>query len=223
MKYIILMAALLLCGALSAQEEISRTITYVPYEDTLFIAKEVVVINEGLDGINDTIVNYIPPALDSAGLKSFYVIAYKNNANSLNAKLRNANPYRRINADKNVYESLLAGLGESLDSTMVADYSRHLLGSWKHVDSGGSERFFELIAHPNNPERLRMDETGGVDANLNVTIESRWSITVNDGGNTTYNWNGEDRNRSVWQLEKWSLPGSATGGFDNERWIKLTN
>jgi hypothetical protein len=214
---------MILVCSLSAQEEISVTKAYVSYQDSLFILQTITITNEGIEGINDTLVDYTPPAVDTVGLLEILNTQAVNEYNEKVAFLRRALTYRKINSTDSGFDALISGLGGDLDSFRIQLYANQLKGRWRYIDNAGNQREFDLIDHPSMTTRLRMDEDGGANENMNVTVNGRWAITVRmNSANVDFLWSGEDRNRPVFYLEKFWLPGTATqGGFDNSRWIKI--
>ena len=221
MKNILLLIGLFFAVNLQAQEEISSVTNYLPYQDSLFILQTATVTNNGVEGVNDTVIQYDPILYDTASLVTRLYTEAENNSANKSALLRRAIDYRKINTEDGEYSDLIEMLGSDLDEIRLTAHAGKLKGNWRYTDNAGNVRLFELIDHPTLSNRLRMSEIGGVAENMNVTVGNRWRITVRmDNTNVTFAWSGEDRNRPVFYLEKFLLPGALTGGFDNSRWIK---
>lgn len=223
MKTKLLFFLLIAGSALFAQTEVSVDKDYIPYQDSLFILQTVTITNQGIEGVNDTIIEYTPPAIDTAGLLHLLYTQSLNKVNEKTSLLRRAIAYRKINADEAAFDALIDELGGNTDSFRLATYATALKGKWRYIDNLGTSRTFDLIDHPNLSTRLRMDEDGGANDNMNVKISGRWRITVRIGlENLTFVWSGEDRDRPVFYLEKFLLPNSALDGdVDNSRWVKV--
>lgn len=204
-----------------SQEVVSETTEYVAHEDSLFILKQTTVTNQGIEGVNDTLVEYLPPAIDSAGLIDLLFVESVNATNTTNALFRRALGYRKVFNTSNTYAGLLSELGADRDSMMVKLYASKFKGTYRLI-TDLETRTFVLEDHPNRNDVLRMNEFDGVlDENLNVTITSSWSLKVRIGAETIpFVWSGTDRDKPVFYKENFILPKSNLP-VDNTRWKKI--
>lgn len=182
---------LLATFSVAAQEIITQGEIYVPYQDTLFILRTVEVVNNDLTGLNDTVIRYVPPALDTAGLANLLFTRSVNAKNTADARWRAALAYRTSIVDGNTASALIATLGYNYDSLMVATYGNRHTGRYRLITSTENV-LVDIEVHPTNSGLLRATRVG-------VTPFSRFNIRVRGAnslqlrlaaGNTEVTWDG---------------------------------
>ena len=188
-----------------AQEVILEEDTYVSYQDSLFILKEVTITNSGLDGINDTLITYVPPAVDTAGLVELIRIKSINTTNEQVAKMRNAFIFRKSYSLSGAYDDLLEGLGSDLDSLNIAMYASQIKGRYRIV-TDTTDFNIDIIDHPSQTGFLRATGTDS-EGNFNVRIKGRWwfDIRIEDVWYSLI-WDGDNRDRQVYRSPTYALP-----------------
>ena len=206
MKKYFLFSLLLVCSFFAnAQEIIVDADTYVQYQDSLFILRTVQITNAGLDGRNDTIIRYIPPAVDTAGLIDLIKTKAINTANERVAFLRRSLVFRRAIQDNNGYDTQLNALGADLDETLVLQYGARIKGRYRLVTA--TQDFQVIIGdHPTRADVLRAVGTNN-EGNFNVQIRGRWWLAITISGSATnLIWDGDNENRQVWRHPTFGLP-----------------
>ncbi len=190
---------------LFAQEVILEEDTYVSYQDSMFILKEVVITNSGLDGVNDTLINYVPPAVDTSGLIELIRTKAANATNTKTAKMRNAFVFKKAYSTNNQYDQMLEILGSDLDVLNVELYANQLKGRYK-VITDTTTFFVDVIDHPSLPHFLRATGTDN-EGNFNIRVEGKWWFDIRiEGVWHSLIWDGDNRDRQVWRSPTWALP-----------------
>lgn len=204
---------------LNAQEIIVEEDTYVPYQDSLFILRTLEITNAGLDGINDTVVRYIPPALDTAGLVTLLSTRAQNSTNQKSAILARAFPFKTIFNTYNDYESLAEELGVSLDSIFLLTYANQIKGRYRII-TDTTNFLVDIIDHPTRNDLLRATGTEG-EGNFNVRVRGAWFFSINLPDGVQYVlWDRDNRDRKVFRHPTFALP-AAMGDVNKIRLIKL--
>lgn len=212
-------------AGLLAQEPTDTYQTTTEINDTTWKVEtvEVYEINNVSGGVEYTdTYTVVDPAqtlyFDSTGIVDYLTTKALNAYNESEAKWRRAISYRKSSNVDNEYTTQIENLGGNLDSVRVELYGSRLKGRWKFIDNVGVERNFDLIAHPNRTDVLRMDEDGGLNENMNVTVDGLWSMTVRMNlQNVKFVWNNKNRERPGFYLDDfWK-----TGVQDNSRWVKI--
>ncbi|MEL6835232.1 MAG: hypothetical protein AAFP77_19690 [Bacteroidota bacterium] len=211
MKRIILLLPLLLLLGFSAQSQeiIIQEDTYVSYRDSLFILRNLEITNNGIEGINDTVVRYIPPAYDTLGLINLIATRAKNTASEKSAVLARSFSFRSFLRGVNAAGNLISGLGADLDSILVADYKSQLKGRYR-VITDSTNFLVDIIDHPNRVDLLRATGTDG-EGNFNVTVWAKWAFHINIAGQSNLVvWDRDNRERKVFRHPSWATPNTVS-------------
>jgi hypothetical protein len=220
MKQVIFSILMILVCSLSAQEVISETTQYIPY-DTLFTMKTTRIVSTGYEGLNDTTVSYSMPT-DTAGVVSQLHTDYLNTTNTAVAKMRNATPFRFVLAGYVATKATLALLGSDLDSINVSRYGNVLSGRWRIFSEDGTNFFANIAPHPTQPGLLRATgETG--EGNFNILIYGRHFIRFAVGaGDIKYlAWDGGSSVRPLFQNPVRMTVPTAISTSSDFRMVKL--
>lgn len=207
MKQILFLFSFFLVCNLSAQEVISETSEYIPYQDTLFVFQQTTITNKGLDGINDTVVTYSSPALDTVGLIDAIRVASLNKTNQQVAKMRNAFEFKKVFSSLRDSDGLVEELGSDLDSLNVAQYGQYFKGRYRMV-TDSTNFTLNIVDHPFFPRFLRA--TGEDDeGNFNVRVYSRYMMSIVIDGKQEYViWDGDSRDRPVFRSPTFAIPAA---------------
>jgi hypothetical protein len=222
MKKVLFMLALLcsVFAQVSAQEIILEEDTYVSYQDSLFILRTLEIANQGLEGVNDTVVRYIPPALDTAGLVNLIRTRALNSVNEKSARLARSFTFRTALGVSNSYDALLSDLGSDLNSFVVNSYANQLKGRYRVV-TDTTNFLVDIIDHPVQSGLFRMVGTSG-EGTWNILPRGAWFFQVNNfGGATQYLiWDRDNAERRIFRHPSWATP-DAVSETNNIRFIKL--
>lgn len=204
---------------LNAQEIIVEEDTYVPYQDSLFILRTLEITNVGLDGLNDTVVRYIPPALDTAGLITLISTRAQNSVNEKSARLARALPFRTTLNGYSDYADLALSLGSNLDSIFQLTYASQLKGNYRII-TDTSNFVVTIDDHPSRTDVLRATGTEG-EGTFNVKVRGAWFFSINLPDGTQFVvWDRDNRDRKVFRHPTFALP-AAMGDVNKIRLIKL--
>jgi hypothetical protein len=221
MKYILTSISLLfLSFSAFSQETISETSEYVAYQDTLFVLKTTSIINQGIEGINDTIVTYTPPAVDTVGLINVIGINSINELNTTVARFRNAIDFRLLLSRRNTTDALINTLGSDLDEINVSRYKNQVKGMYRII-TDSTNFIVNIVDHPNN-RFLRATGTLG-EGNFNVRVFGRWMIGILIGGQYQYViYDGRNKEKPIFRSPTFWLPNTISESpFNTIRLIKL--
>jgi len=209
------------CSFLNAQEVISVTEEYVPYQDSLFTLKTTQVISTGYEGIENVFITYSAP-VDTAGLSNELFTSYLNNTNQASAKMRNAVPFRSVLAYYVASKALLATIGLDLDSMNVARYGNTFSGRWRIVNEDGSNFFATIAPHPTQPGLLRATGEDG-EGNFNIIVYGRNFFRFTNGpGDLKYLvWDGASTDRPLYQNPVRMTIPAAIATAANFRMVKV--
>lgn len=206
MKQLLFAFSLMLFACnLFAQEIILEEDTYVSYQDSMFVLKEVNITNAGLEGFNDSLIQYVPPAVDTSGLIDLVRTKATNTANTKVAKMRNALVFKTAYSSNNQYDAMLEALGSDLDVLNVEMYANQIKGRYRII-TDTTNFFVDVIDHPTQAHFLRATGTNG-EGNFNIRIEERWWFDIRiDGVWNAVIWDGDNRDRQVWRSPTIALP-----------------
>jgi hypothetical protein len=220
MKQILFSILMLLVCSLSAQEVISETTQYVPY-DTLFTLKTTRIVGTGYEGLNDTTFTYSIPT-DTAGVVSQIHTDYLNTTNTAVAKMRNATPFRSVLAVYVATKATLALLGSDLDSINVARYAGVYTGRWRIFREDGTDFFATVAPHPTQPGLLRATGENS-EGNFNILIYGRYFIrfTFAAGDLKYLTWDGGSSVRPFFQNPVRMTVPTAISTSSNFRMVKV--
>jgi len=221
MKHILIFIFALLAFTATAQEVISETQQYVPYQDSLFVLKTTRVVGTGYEGLNDTTVTYSVPT-DTAGLVTQLRNSYINAANTASARLRAASPFRTLLNLFNTEKANLATLGYNLDSLLVSQYANAYTGRWRITNQDGSTFLADVIKHPTVPGLLRATGTTG-QGNMNIILYGRhfFRITL-PGNNIQYLvWDGNSQAQPNYRNPAWLTNPQAIVTSSLVRMVKI--
>lgn len=214
-----LCSLLLAVPQLNAQEIIFEEDTYVPYQDSFFILRTLEITNSGLEGVNDTVVRYVPPALDTAGLVNLISTRAINSANEKSARLARSFVFRTFLNGTNGYASLLSLLGADLDEILVSTYANQLKGRYRMI-TDSTNFLIDIIDHPIRTDVLRATGTDG-EGNFNVTVWGSWAFHINIDGNPQHViWDRDNSERRVFRHPSWATPNGVSA-TNTIRLIKL--
>lgn len=221
MKQILFFTLTLFVCSLSAQEVISETQQYIPYQDSLFVLKTTKVISTGYENLNDTLVSYAAPT-DTSGLADQLHIAYLNESNTATVKMRNAAPFRFVLANYLASKNILALLGRNLDSINVARFGNALSGMWRVFREDGTNFFVDIAPHPTNPTFLRATGTNG-EGNFNILVYNRWffRFALGAGDVKFLTWDGNSSTLPVYRNPVSMTTPTAVQVSSNFRMVKL--
>lgn len=207
MKRILFIFTMLASLSAYSQEVISETSEYVAYQDTLFVLQGTTITNTGLEGVNDTLVQYLPPAVDSLGLVDLIHTRTTNTINTLVSKMRQSFSFRKSLSEHNRQSMLLGLLGVDLDVLNTALYGNKAKGQYR-VITDTSDFVVEFIDHPSNPKFLRATGLNN-EGNFNVRIYGRWWFAIKVSGVWQHViWDGLNRDRQSWRSPTYAIPNS---------------
>ena len=212
MKYLIFAILLLAhAGAVFSQvstlEVISQESTYLPFQDSLLIKRTVTITETEIEAINDTLVSFSEPT-DSAGLAQQLVSEYLNVANQRAAIFRRSSDFRYTIRDYNATKAELNSFGLSLDSVVINQYSRQLLGTYRVFLDDSTNYIADMQAHPTRSDVLRLVGRGG-ETPLVVFVLGNGLIRLRIG-TITYllSWDGNSTTRKAYRHTSYFLPST---------------
>jgi len=221
MKTKIFFLLLFACSFLNAQEVISVTEEYVPYQDSLFTLKTTQVVSTGYDGIENVFITYSAP-VDTAGLSGQLFNSYQNSVNEASAKMRNAVPFRLVLANYLASEAILSTIGLDLDSMNVERYQNVFSARWRVFNEDGTDFFVNIAPHPTQPGLLRATGENG-EGNFNILIYGRNFFRFTNGpGDLKYLvWDGASTERPLFQNPVRMTVPTAISTSSNFRMVKV--
>lgn len=205
--YFLLGMLLLFASFLFSQEIVSEDEQYVGYQDSMFILQVTTITNQGLDGVNDTTIQYLPPALDTAGLIDLLTSRSMNNLQVAGARASRLYESRRVFNDRNKTEQQLMELGADLDSLVKVRTSSRLVGRYRMV-TDSTNYIVEIAEHPNNGSLLRATQVDETTNRMNISVFGQWSFRIRINNEWYYmNWDrSTSSDRRVFRTWNYGIP-----------------